>query len=97
MRYSPLTVLATLAVRGVAAQYDDWKFGNLFTAGPAKSAIKKATYTLSPPPVPCGTVVKNASNQPWMSIWVGISQSISDQSADLFQPLLNWAPDNEAA
>ncbi|RSL40147.1 hypothetical protein CEP53_013561 [Fusarium sp. AF-6] len=87
--------IAALAVRGVAGQYDDWKFGNLFIAGPAKSAIKKATYTLTPPPVPCGTQVDDPSHQPWMSIWVGISESIGDQSSDLFQPLLNWAPNNE--
>lgn len=88
-------IVAALAVRGVAGQYDDWKFGNLFIAGPAKSAIKKATYTLSPPPIPCGTQVKDPSHQPWMSIWVGISDSVSDQSSDLYQPLLNWAPNNE--
>ncbi|RSL51510.1 hypothetical protein CEP54_011384 [Fusarium duplospermum] len=93
---SPLAAaIAALAVRGVAGQYDDWKFGNLFIAGPAKSAIKKATYTLTPPPVPCGTQVDDPSHQPWMSIWVGISESIGDQSSDLFQPLLNWAPNNE--
>ncbi|KAF4969069.1 hypothetical protein FSARC_3631 [Fusarium sarcochroum] len=93
--FSPLAAVAVLAAQGVAAQYEDWKFGNLFMLGPAKSAIKKATYTLTPPPIPCGTQVDDPSHQPWMSIWVGISQSMSDQGAGLFQPLLNWAPNNE--
>ncbi|KAM0338330.1 hypothetical protein ACHAPU_011359 [Fusarium lateritium] len=93
--FSPLAAATILAAHSVLAQYDDWKFGHLFMIGPAKSAIKKATYTLATPPVPCGTQVDDPSHQPWMSIWVGISQSLDDQSAGLFQPLLNWAPNNE--
>ncbi|KAJ0306047.1 hypothetical protein Brms1b_010598 [Colletotrichum noveboracense] len=66
----------------------------MFNLGPASNAIAKATYTLVPPSIPCGTVVADKNAQPWMSIWVGISQSLSDDSTDLFQPLLNWAPNN---
>ncbi|KAI8169421.1 hypothetical protein K4K49_011782 [Colletotrichum sp. SAR 10_70] len=92
MRSSSLAAAAgALAVRG---KYDDWKFGNMFNLGPASNAIAKATYTLVPPSIPCGTVVADKTAQPWMSIWVGISQSLSDDSTDLFQPLLNWAPNN---
>ncbi|KAH0428979.1 hypothetical protein CcaCcLH18_08732 [Colletotrichum camelliae] len=93
MRSSSFAAAAAgaLAVRG---KYDDWKFGNMFTLGPASNAIAKATYTLIPPSIPCGTVVADKNAQPWMSIWVGISQSLSDDSTDLFQPLLNWAPNN---
>ncbi|KAF6811002.1 hypothetical protein CMUS01_13349 [Colletotrichum musicola] len=87
-------VAVPLAARAVAAQYDDWKFGNMFNIGPASSAIAKATWSLVPPSIPCGTVTQDKKAQPWMSIWVGISQSLSDQGTDLFQPLLNWAPNN---
>lgn len=95
--FSSIAVLP-LAARIVAAgKYDAWKFGNMFTLGSDSSVITKATYTLVPPSIPCGTVISNKDDQPWMSIWVGISQSVSDQGSDLFQPLLNWAPDNSAA
>ncbi|KAJ3541382.1 hypothetical protein NM208_g4636 [Fusarium decemcellulare] len=86
--------LCLAAVSGVNAQFDDWKFGNMFSIGPTEAGIAKATWSLTPPSVPCGTQVDDPSHQPWMSIWVGISQSISDQGTALFQPLLNWAPNN---
>ncbi|TDZ35283.1 hypothetical protein C8035_v009771 [Colletotrichum spinosum] len=96
MRSSTIAAIAApLAARAVVAgQYDEWKFGNMFNLGPANSAITKATYTLVAPSIPCGTVVDDKKAQPWMSIWVGVSQSLSDQGTDLFQPLLNWAPNN---
>ncbi|TEA17019.1 hypothetical protein C8034_v000560 [Colletotrichum sidae] len=96
MRSSTIAAIAApLAARAVVAgQYDEWKFGNMFNLGPANSAITKATYTLVAPYIPCGTVVDDEKAQPWMSIWVGVSQSLTDQGTDLFQPLLNWAPNN---
>ncbi|KAM0424499.1 hypothetical protein ACHAPT_010213 [Fusarium lateritium] len=86
--------LCLAAAGGVSAQFDDWKFGNMFSIGPTEAGIAKATWSLTPPSVPCGTQVDNPNHQPWMSIWVGISQSITDQGTALFQPLLNWAPNN---
>ncbi|KAK1624193.1 hypothetical protein BDP81DRAFT_464757 [Colletotrichum phormii] len=75
-----------LAARIVAAgQYDAWKFGNMFTLGSDTSVITKATYFLH-----------FSNDSRWMAIWVGISHSISDQSNNLYQPVMNWAPDNVA-
>ncbi|KAI9929677.1 hypothetical protein MW887_001152 [Aspergillus wentii] len=90
--FAPLTV----ALRA-AAMYDDWYFGNMFTLGPTSDDvyITKATYSLVPPPVPCGSV-QDKSEAPWLSIWVGVSESMSSQAEDLFQPLLNWSPDQES-
>jgi hypothetical protein len=87
----------TLALRA-SALYEDWHFGNMFAIGPASNnaQITKATYSLTPPPVPCGSTQENANDAPWLSIWIGISASMSDQAADLFQPLLNWSPDQES-
>lgn len=90
------TALA-LAAPAAAGMYDDWHFGNMFVLGPTSDdvSITKATYSLETPSVPCG-VKQTRDEAPWLSIWVGISASMSDQSADLFQPLLNWSPDQEA-
>ncbi|KAL2882615.1 hypothetical protein SGCOL_001817 [Colletotrichum sp. CLE4] len=94
--FSSLAALL-LAARIVAAgQYDAWKFGNMFTLGSDTSVITKATYSLISPSTPCGTVIANKNDSPWMAIWVGISHSISDQSNNLYQPVMNWAPDNVA-
>ncbi|KAL0933714.1 uncharacterized protein CTRU02_210513 [Colletotrichum truncatum] len=96
MRCSTFAVLSVpLVARAVAGQYENWKFGNMFRLGPAKNAIVKATYTIATPSVPCGYVQEKPSEEPWLSLWVGLSSSVSDQKADLFQPLLNWAPNNE--
>ncbi|KAE8152967.1 hypothetical protein BDV25DRAFT_150220 [Aspergillus avenaceus] len=95
MRSFYAVVPLSLALRA-AALYEDWHFGNMFAIGPASNAqITKATYSLTPPAVPCGSV-QEKSEAPWLSIWVGVSASMSDQTADLFQPLLNWSPDQEA-
>ncbi|KAI9044511.1 uncharacterized protein KD926_000422 [Aspergillus affinis] len=90
------TALA-LAAPAAAGMYDDWHFGNMFVLGPTSDdvSITKATYSLETPSVPCG-VKQTKDEAPWLSIWVGVSASMSDQSADLFQPLLNWSPDQEA-
>ncbi|KAE8375749.1 hypothetical protein BDV26DRAFT_283223 [Aspergillus bertholletiae] len=87
----------TLALRAAAGLYDDWHFGNMFSIGPAVNAeITKATYSLVPPAIPCGTVQERPNEAPWFSFWIGLSASMGDQTADLFQPLLNWSPDQEA-
>ncbi|KAB8273815.1 hypothetical protein BDV30DRAFT_226408 [Aspergillus minisclerotigenes] len=97
MRSFYAVVPLALALRA-AALYEDWHFGNMFAVGPAanNAQITKATYSLIPPAIPCGTVQEKQNDAPWLSIWVGISASMSDQAADLFQPLLNWSPDQKS-
>ncbi|GMF79715.1 unnamed protein product [Aspergillus oryzae] len=97
MRSFYAVVPLALALRA-AALYEDWHFGNMFAVGPAanNAQITKATYSLVPPAIPCGTVQEKQNDAPWLSIWVGISASMSDQAADLFQPLLNWSPDQKS-
>ncbi|KAE8366577.1 hypothetical protein BDV27DRAFT_143559 [Aspergillus caelatus] len=97
MRSFYAVVPLTLALRA-AALYEDWHFGNMFAVGPTtnNAQITKATYSLVPPSIPCGTTQEKQNDAPWLSIWVGISASMSDQAADLFQPLLNWSPDQES-
>lgn len=77
---------------------DDWHFGHMFALGPPSDDIyiTKATYVLVPPAVPCGWSEKNTTEEPWLSLWVGLSDSVSNQKSDLYQPLLNWSPDQEA-
>ncbi|KAE8354927.1 hypothetical protein BDV28DRAFT_155809 [Aspergillus coremiiformis] len=97
MRSISAVILLALAL-GTAALYEDWHFGNMFAIGPAtnNAQITKATYSLIPPAVPCGAIQKKPTDAPWLSIWIGISASMSDQAADLFQPLLNWSPDQKS-
>ncbi|GAB1190933.1 hypothetical protein APSETT444_000101 [Aspergillus pseudonomiae] len=97
MRSVYAVVPLALALRA-AALYEDWHFGNMFAVGPTtnNAQITKATYSLVPPGVPCGTTQEKQNDAPWLSIWVGISASMSDQAADLFQPLLNWSPDQKS-
>ncbi|KAE8343482.1 hypothetical protein BDV24DRAFT_149731 [Aspergillus arachidicola] len=97
MRSFYAVVPLTLALRA-AALYEDWHFGNMFAVGPAanNAQVTKATYSLVPPAIPCGTTQEKQNDAPWLSIWVGISASMSDQAADLFQPLLNWSPDQKS-
>ncbi|KAF7595398.1 hypothetical protein BBP40_006392 [Aspergillus hancockii] len=97
MRSTYVVVPLAMALRA-SALYEDWHFGNMFAIGPTSNnaQITKATYSLTPPPVPCGTTQEKANDAPWLSIWIGISASMSDQAADLFQPLLNWSPDQES-
>ncbi|KAL1625226.1 hypothetical protein SLS56_007421 [Neofusicoccum ribis] len=92
-----LTVLS-LALQAAAGGLDDWHFGNMFSVGPTTGDvyIAKATWSLIPPNVPCGTVTQDTNDDPWMSIWIGVAQSLTDDGTDLFQPLLNWSPDQEA-
>lgn len=98
MYLSTLLPLAMALRASASAVYDDWRFGNMFALGPAKNnaQITKATYSLTPPAVPCGSGLKNTSQPPWLTLWVGVSDSVSNQKADLFQPLLNWSPDQKS-
>jgi hypothetical protein len=93
-----LTPLAA-AIGAVASQpADSWVFGNsLFYLGPpsGNSRITKATYSIVPPSVPSG-FVSNASDEPWVSVWVGASSTAGDQDANLYQPIFNWSPDQES-
>ncbi|KAJ5109437.1 hypothetical protein N7456_006112 [Penicillium angulare] len=77
---------------------DSWEFGNsLFYLGPPSGSaeIIKATYSILAPAVPSG-YVSSDDDPVWVSIWVGASASESDNNVDLYQPLFNWSPDQEA-
>lgn len=98
MRFTSIIPTALALALPAAGMYEDWHFGNMFTLGPTSDnvAITKATYSLVPPSVPCGVKQTKPNDAPWLSIWIGVSGSMSDQTADLFQPLLNWSPDQES-
>lgn len=99
MHYAYISIPLTLAL-GVTASMpaDSWVFGNsLFYLGPPTGAsITKATYSLVPPDVPSGVKVSSPSDQVWVSVWVGASSTNGDANANLYQPLLNWSPDQES-
>lgn len=90
--YSKVVLSAlALAIHGAAAQYEDWSFGNMFTVGPVSGSsnwIKKATWSLTPPPPPTDSTAPNGDDM-FASIWIGISPTVS--SGTLVQPLLNWS------
>ncbi|OQE25258.1 hypothetical protein PENSTE_c006G09357 [Penicillium steckii] len=92
-----LTPLAA-AIGALASQpADSWVFGNsLFYLGPpsGNAHITKATYSIVPPSVP--TEFESASDEPWVSVWVGASSTAGDQDANLYQPIFNWSPDQES-
>lgn len=88
------------AIGAVASQpTDSWVFGNsLFYLGPpsGNSRITKATYSILPPAVPTGAKVSSASDEVWVSVWVGASSSAGSEDYDLYQPLFNWSLDQES-
>ncbi|KAF4545853.1 uncharacterized protein LTHEOB_4505 [Lasiodiplodia theobromae] len=96
VRYTPAALLA-LAAGASAADYSAWAFGNMFSVGPSSgdAYITKATWSVVPPAVPTDAT-EGASDHPFLSLWIGISKSISDQSAALVQPLLNWSTNQES-
>ncbi|KAL1634470.1 hypothetical protein SLS58_010666 [Diplodia intermedia] len=101
--YKPTTtasaVLALAAATGVsAADFSAWAFGNMFAVGPPASGaahITKATWSVVPPATP-SDATDEKSDPPFLSLWIGVSDSVSDESTALVQPLLNWSPDQES-
>lgn len=99
---SSLQILALVAscVAGTSAASDTYDFGNTFYIGPTSSTsnyIASITYDLNDvPAVPSGYTAGSTSDPIFVSPWVGISSSISDQSTTLVQPLLNWSPEQES-
>ncbi|KAL5363822.1 hypothetical protein BJX96DRAFT_178413 [Aspergillus floccosus] len=94
-----LTSLLSLgfAVPAIATAKDTWAFGNGFYTGPSTNAhIVKASWSLVQPSVPSNVTVENASDQVWVSLWIGLSSTAGDYSTNLYQPLLNWSPDQES-
>jgi hypothetical protein len=99
MHYVYISIPLTLALGATASMpADHWVFGkSLFYLGPPTGAsIMKATYSLVPPDVPSGVKVSSPSDQVWVSVWVGASSTNGDEGANLYQPLLNWSPDQES-
>ncbi|PYH97600.1 hypothetical protein BO71DRAFT_318300 [Aspergillus ellipticus CBS 707.79] len=97
MRYSSVAVPLAFAARAAAVASDAWAFGNGFYTGPPSSGyITKATWSLVPPAVPSGVTVSNDDDEVWVSLWIGLSSSAGSYDDDLYQPLLNWSPDNES-
>ncbi|KAF4237540.1 hypothetical protein CNMCM6805_006871 [Aspergillus fumigatiaffinis] len=99
MHYAYISIPLTLALGATASMpADHWVFGkSLFYLGPPTGAsIMKATYSLVPPDVPSGVKVSSPSDQVWVSVWVGASSTNGDEGANLYQPLLNWSPDQES-
>ncbi|PLB52784.1 hypothetical protein P170DRAFT_454054 [Aspergillus steynii IBT 23096] len=98
MRSAYTTVPLALALRAAATTKDSWAFGNGFYSGPSSgnAHITKATWSLVPPAVPEGVTVEDESDQVWVSLWIGLSSTAGDEGANLYQPLLNWSPDQES-
>ncbi|KAK0661414.1 hypothetical protein DIS24_g2760 [Lasiodiplodia hormozganensis] len=98
MRSTLSLPLLALALRARAGEFDAWKFGNMFALGPTSgdAYITKATWSVVPPSVPCGAKMENPNDPPFMSIWIGVTQTFTEPGMDLFQPLLNWSPDQES-
>ncbi|QMW39224.1 hypothetical protein G4B11_002504 [Aspergillus flavus] len=97
MRSAYAAVPLALALRAAATTKDSWAFGNGFYSGPATNAhITKATWSLVPPTVPQGVEVQDSSDQVWVSLWIGLQHTNGDDSSSLYQPLLNWSPDQES-
>ncbi|KAK7718179.1 hypothetical protein SLS57_006053 [Botryosphaeria dothidea] len=94
-RSTTSAAILSLALRAAAADYSAWAFGNMFTLGPVSgdAYITKATWSVVPPATPASATMKDKSDPPFMSIWIGISDTISDENSALVQPLLNWSPD----
>ncbi|KAJ6093033.1 hypothetical protein N7486_008322 [Penicillium sp. IBT 16267x] len=88
------------AIGAVASQpTDSYLFGDsLFYLGPpsGNARITKATYSILPPAVPSGAKVSHASDEVWVSVWVGASSSAGHEDYDLYQPLFNWSLDQES-
>ncbi|KAF4536940.1 uncharacterized protein LTHEOB_11808 [Lasiodiplodia theobromae] len=98
MYKSTSAAVLALAAGASAADFSAWAFGNMFTVGPAtgNAYITKATWSVLPPAVPSDATMKDKSDPPFLSLWIGVSDSISDENTALVQPLLNWSPDQDS-
>ncbi|OJJ94797.1 hypothetical protein ASPACDRAFT_64948 [Aspergillus aculeatus ATCC 16872] len=87
-----------LALRAAAVTEDSWYFGNGFYTGPPSNSahITKATWSVIAPSVPQNTTVENTNDEVWVSLWIGLQATAGDASSYLYQPLLNWSPDQES-
>lgn len=97
MRSSSAIAPLAFALRAAAVANDVWAFGNGFYSGPASGAhITKATWSIVPPTVPQGVTVESTDDEVWVSLWIGLSATAGSDDDDLYQPLLNWSPDQES-
>ncbi|KAE8390302.1 hypothetical protein BDV23DRAFT_172463 [Aspergillus alliaceus] len=97
MRFAYAAVPLALTMRAAATTKDSWAFGNGFYSGPATNAhITRATWSLVPPTVPQGVKVQDSNDQVWVSLWIGLQHTNGDDNSYLYQPLLNWSPDQES-
>ncbi|KAF4948229.1 hypothetical protein FSARC_13775 [Fusarium sarcochroum] len=102
MRASTTTsfLLSAVASGVQAAEWSgSYKFGNMFYTGPTKNGvtITKATYSLIPPTTPCGYATSGGNEE--LAFWIGIQDDPTGKDVaqeDFVQPLLNWAPDQQA-
>ena len=72
----------------------------MFYLGPTTNGqyITKATYSLLPPAPPTD-YRKTDTIDEWLSLWIGIQNNPTNVNVldeNFVQPLLNWAPDQEA-
>ncbi|KAJ5126136.1 hypothetical protein N7448_005448 [Penicillium atrosanguineum] len=100
MRAGYVLVPITAAIGAMASQpSDSWVFGDsLFYLGPpsGNAHITKATYSILPPATPLNATL-SASDEPWVSVWVGTSSTAGSMDANLYQPLFNWAGNQESS
>ncbi|KAI9926594.1 hypothetical protein ASPWEDRAFT_54546 [Aspergillus wentii DTO 134E9] len=97
MRSSSAIAPLAFALPATAVANDVWAFGNGFYSGPASGAhITKATWSIVPPTVPQGVTVESTDDEVWVSLWIGLSATAGSDDDDLYQPLLNWSPDQES-
>jgi hypothetical protein len=100
MRAGYYLIPLAAAIGAVAAQpSDSWVFGDsLFYLGPPSGSarIMKATYGITPPATPENATL-SADDEPWVSVWVGASSTAGSYDANLYQPLFNWAGNQEAS
>ena len=100
MRYSILLAALSLALGAKADTYPGYEYGNMFYLGPTTGGqyITKATYSMVPPAPPTDYSTTD-EDQTWLSLWIGVQADPTNEDVldmNFVQPLLNWAPDNEA-
>ncbi|KAE8349281.1 hypothetical protein BDV28DRAFT_163713 [Aspergillus coremiiformis] len=96
MRTAYAAAPLALALRATVGK-DLWTFGSGFYTGPVNNAhITKATWSVVPPSVPRGATAQDADDQPWVALWLGLQHTSGDSNSCLYQPILNWSPDQTA-